>query len=380
MNPDLERIARHLEKARASEEIFGDLGSPAEQAANLKNAYHRLAKQTHPDAYPERADQAAAAAAFQRLNEWHADALARLRAGVYGTPDVLHSLRVVLQAGRRSYILDNTYTSNPLYAIYPASFEQDGRRAAALVKIPLQASDNDLAENEARALQTLAAASEARKYANYLPRLLDTFYYEEDGVFRLVNTFEHGGGWHTLSEVRRAFPRGLDPKEVSWIWRRILVALGFAHRAGRIHAAVLPDNLQILPELHGLRLLEWSYSVAYDPASAESEACVAAIDPAYERWYPRELSGPDRRPPLPGADIYLAARCMVDLLGGDPLSGALPASVPAALRAFFKGCLLSAPRARPQDAWALKAEYEELIHALWGKLPFHPFVFHPINR
>jgi hypothetical protein len=75
----------------------------------------------------------------------------------------------------------------------------------------------------------------------------------------------------------------------------------------------------------------------------------------------------------------MAAACMIELLGGDPIQKTIPASVPQSLRAFFKGCCLPGKRSTPQDAWALKNEYEELIDQLWGEQKFHPFVFHPTN-
>jgi hypothetical protein len=49
-------------------------------------------------------------------------------------------------------------------------------------------------------------------------------------------------GFHSLAEVRAAFPAGIDPQDAAWMWRRLLVAVGAAHRAGVIHGAVLPET------------------------------------------------------------------------------------------------------------------------------------------
>jgi serine/threonine protein kinase len=379
MNNQLQRIASLVERAHRPEDIFGDLGgAPAEMAAALQRAYHQLAKIAHPDAYPDRGDQAAAQSAFARLTEWYHSAQKRLQAGVYGTANPLDNWRVVLHASKRDYVLENEFSEGPIYTSYPASYTQDHQTRAALLKITRDPSNNDLAENEARTLQTLMAGKAVKKFANYLPRLLDSFLYEDDGMFRVVNVFERTPNWHTLGAVRRAYPRGLDPKEVSWIWRRVLVALGFVHLNGQIHGALLPDNIEILPELHGLRLVEWSYAVPLADQDSATSVCLTALDPAYQDWYPEEVQRGET--PLPGTDIDMAARCMIDLLGGDPVHKTLPASVHPALRAFFKGCTLPGKRSRPQDAWALKNEYEELIRQLWGEQKFHPFVFHPINQ
>jgi serine/threonine protein kinase len=377
MNTELQRIANLLERARRAEEVFGDLNcQSAEMSSSLQKSYRQLAKITHPDGYSAPDDQAAAQIAFARLTDWYRSAQARIQAGVYGTNSILDDWRVVLHASQHDYLLENSYSEGPIYTSYPASFNQDGQRVPVRIKIIRDPQNNDLGENEARAMQTLMSGKAVKKFGNYLPRLLDSFYYAEDGSFRLVNVFEDQQQWVALSDVHKAYPRGLDPKEVSWIWRRVLVALGFAHLNGLIHGAVLPCNILILPALHGLRLQEWSYSLAM--ADAENGAYLSALDPAYAGWYPEEVQRAE--PPLPGTDIEMAARCMIELLGGDPRSKSIPASLPAPLRAFFKGCTLAGKRSRPQDAWALKDEYEELIEQLWGKQKFHPFVMHPINQ
>ena len=46
------------------------------------------------------------------------------------------------------------------------------------------------------------------------------------------------------------------------MWRRLLVGLGWAHRAGVVHGAVLPEHVLIHPAEHGLVLVDWCYSVA----------------------------------------------------------------------------------------------------------------------
>ena len=49
------------------------------------------------------------------------------------------------------------------------------------------------------------------------------------------------------------------------------------------------------------------------------------------------------------------------------------ADVPAPLRRFADGCCYAAPRMRPQDAWRLLAEFDELLENLYGPRTFRPF-------
>ena len=164
--------------------------------------------------------------------------------------------------------------------------------------------------------------------------------------------------------MHNAYPRGIDPKDMAWMWRRLLVALGFAHASGIIHGAVLPGNVFIQPEQHGLRLDSWVCAV-------EQDAILVPSSPYYQAWYPLEVI--HHQGALPGTDIDLAAKCMFQLLGGDPLARSLPPSVPRAIQSFLRGCTLPGKYARPQDAWALKEEFDDLLERLYGERKFHPF-------
>jgi hypothetical protein len=154
---------------------------------------------------------------------------------------------------------------------------------------------------------------------------------------------------------------------MAWMWRRLLVVLGFAHANRIIHGAVLPQNIWIQPEQHGLMLTNWASAVVDPGYSGER---ISAIDADHVDWYPEEIF--KQKLPIFGLDILFAARCMVDLLGGDPVSGILPVSVPWPIKSFFYGCILPLKRV-PQDAWALKEEFDELLERLWGERKFHPF-------
>jgi hypothetical protein len=46
---------------------------------------------------------------------------------------------------------------------------------------------------------------------------------------------------------------------------------------------------------------------------------------------------------------------------------------PAPLARFIRGCVLTAPAARPHDAWALLGELDESLGKLYGPRRFRPF-------
>jgi serine/threonine protein kinase len=363
MNPELTLIANRLNQACTPEEVFGELRE-ADFLQALRKIYRALAKVAHPDLYQARDEQLLAENAFSRLNAWLEQAEAKIRAGSYGQPV---EAKTILQTKKRTYRVEPDYLETDLYNLYDCQYEEAGRTRAAVLKIVREPLENDFAQNEVRILNLLSAGADAARFAPYFPALVEAFVYDDGAAARQALVLEGADGWYSLAQVREAYPGGIDPKDMAWIWRRLLVALGYAHGNGVIHGAVLPENVWIQPEEHGLRLENWCYAVC-DPQSSGER--LAAIHLAYAGWYPEAVL--KHEPPTPGLDLLFSARCMLWLLGADPRGGDLPASLPAPLKNFFRGCFLPARRS-PQEAWTLLAEFDELLERLWGKRQFHPF-------
>ncbi|MCW3813644.1 serine/threonine protein kinase [Micromonospora sp. DR5-3] len=232
--------------------------------------------------------------------------------------------------------------------------------ADRLLKLPRNPADNDLTVREARALKVIEERGDPR-HLPYVPRLVDSLTARDPatGVARWVNVLAAAPGLHSLDEVRRAYPDGLDPRDAAWMWRRLLVALGLAHRAGVVHGAVLPRHVLIEPDAHGLVLVDWCFSVV-------GEGAVPALVPGHEDWYPPEVTG--KQPCGPGTDLAMAARCMAWLMAD---------RIPRELRAFAAGCVRPALNARPDDAWRLLGELDEVLERCYGPRTFRPFTLNP---
>ena len=300
-----------IEAATGPDALFGD-GDAARQ-------YRRLARLTHPDACPV---DGRAAAAFARLAE-----LWQRHQGSHGP---------LVARGD----LANLY-----------------RVRQGLLKIARDPADNDLMRREASSLGVLCARIEPRLRA-YFPQLVEARRRRDpgSGIERHANVLGELPGFVSLAEVGAAFGGGVDARDAAWMWRRLLVAIGAAHRAGVIHAAVLPEHVLIHPAEHGLVLVDWCYSIA-----ARAGRLAAAVG-RYRRWYPAEvLAGLQAGPDL---DIWLATRCMTELIG---------ARMPGRLARFAAGCMLANPHRRPCDAWQLLAELDELLDRMYGPRVFRPF-------
>ena len=223
--------------------------------------------------------------------------------------------------------------------------------AAHLLKVSRSREGDALLANERRSLGRLIAAAGSGTYRAYLPELVEAFS-TADVPSRAVNVFRQEPGWFTLEQVRGRHP-ALDGRHLAWVFKRLLTVLGFCHQQGVLHGAVLPCHALIHPESHSLRLVGWGQSVAVGRP-------VLTLSPRFTDWYPPEVR--KSQPASEATDIYLAARCVLQLAG----------DVPPAMRRFFETCLLEGMRMRPSDAWALQDEFDVLLGRLYGPPKFHP--------
>lgn len=353
MNTELQLISERLVAASTPEAIFGAVKDNATHVVAVE--YRRIAKITHPDKYADISDQETATSAFKLLNILFQEAKKRIRAGIYGDVSTPTPRPITISTRRRSFQLGDLFAQGDVCDIFRTTY--NGQKG--LFKVTRNPADNDLLANEAKAVKALMTGTD-EAMRPYVPVLVDSFSFRDGSasINRHANVFENNDVLHSLKEVRQYFPAGLDARDMAWIWRRVLVGIGFAHANNIIHGAILPSHILIQPEQHGVVLVDWKYSVA------PSER-ISAISSEYQAWYPPEVLA--KEPVTPDIDIYMGAKCMVELMGGNPLTGELPTSVPRAIRAFFRGTILDAKWQRPDNAWALKDEFDNVIDELWPR-------------
>ena len=274
--------------------------------------------------------------------------------------DERDELVVRLGEARHRYTPLTLLASGDVADLHLATTAEDTTSAILyLLKIARDPKGNARLDNERKTLSHLLGAAGSTTYRNYLPTLVDSF----SAMGRLsqrVNVFRWQPGLFTLEQVHEEHP-ALDGRHLAWIFKRLLSILGFCHRQNRVHGAVLPCHVLVQPAGHCLQLAGWSNSVA--PGQS------IAIPTRYGDWYPIEAHQ-DRRVG-PTGDMFLAARCLVYLAGGDPRTNELPESVPASIRRFLQTCLLESPSMRPDDAWQLLEEFDDLLKGLYGPPTFH---------
>ncbi|WP_305782333.1 lipopolysaccharide kinase InaA family protein [Symbioplanes lichenis] len=288
-----------------------------------ESAYRKLLKIVHPDVAPA-AQRATATRVAAKLTE------------LFARPRTLTTRRA-------TYRLGEVVARGDLADLIALDDDK-------LLKLPRRPADNDLVRAEAAALTRLDRDGNPRHRA-YAPRLIETFIHEDGaGARREALVLERLTGFVPLTTMLHK----LDARDVAWMWRRLLTGLGWAHRAGVVHGAVVPEHVLIQPEEHGVVLVDWCYSVT--PGTP-----VPAVVSRYRTTYPPEVLA--KRPATAATDIYQAGGLMLALIDRPP----------AALRRFVAGCRYAAPRMRPQDAWQLLAELDELLEKLYGPRKFRHF-------
>ncbi|MFE3457322.1 J domain-containing protein [Nocardiopsis aegyptia] len=348
---------RSIALAANPEALFGPVRAGGTVPPAATAAYRRLARRVHPDLVPP-ARTAEATTAFTRLTElWghFQDMVAGdLR---FGDPTLVTRAHTYHVRGplARGDVAD-------LHGLrYQDGSGRDARWRDAVLKLPRAPHDNDLMRAEATALARIRERGHER-YRAFVPELVESIRHRDagTGVERRANVLTRLSGFHSLAEVRRAHPDGVDPRDAAWMWRRLLVAIGNAAAAGVVHGAVVPEHVLIHPEQHGLVLVDWCYSVT--SAAAHTAPHVPAMVAHRKDLYPPEVA--DRRPAVPATDVYMATRC-VEYLTGDRL--------PRRLRAFARGCSLPAPERRPGNGLALLGDLDEALEREFGPRRFRPF-------
>jgi hypothetical protein len=345
-----------LRRAASPLDIFGPLGS-APQAA-LKRRYRELVTLAHPDHNPDRV--AEATQAFTRLRDHYATAQHQVSRGVYGATQ-----RISATTKLHQYIGYEPPLTGDLCDLFPV--EVDGQHM--LLKVARLPRNNDLLAAEAQTLRRIDRALEGQKVRAHFPTLVEPFQLRDAAnVQRHCNVLRAERGFVSLAEVLRAYPAGLLTSDAAWMFNRLLAALGTIHNLGMVHGAVTLAHVLIRPADHNGMLVDWCYSVAVGEP-------LKAISPPYAVDYPPEVAA--KQPATPATDLYMAARCLVRLLGGDGDPQSLPAGVPKPIRALLRGCLLASPQRRAGDAWQLFDDFREILGQLYGPPVFRPFQMPP---
>jgi hypothetical protein len=241
----------------------------------------------------------------------------------------------------------------------------------AIVKLLRDPADADLFARQWEVLSALHAADAqgAHHFTLRLPGLVARGDARcGDGTTRAAIVLRAPPGFEaTLDDVREAFPSGVDARHAVWMWRRLLEVLGWVHRSGWVHGAVLPQHVVLNAADHGAILVGWACAARVDER-------LPAVCADREAFYPDEVLRGGRAGVA--MDLSMTARCVAHALGADA-GHDLPAAVPPAVRDLVEA---SVDGAVPADAWRLNDMVAAAARHAFGPPAFVPFLMPPARR
>lgn len=331
-----EAIDLVLSAASPSDLFDGDKDDPA-SARSAKRQYRKLAFLIHPDRATEDLDKSKVQSAFVKLGDlyqrWGQD-----------DPVVKTVVQTFLRGSNGKYLLGDPIASGTISTVYDSE--------DYVIKIPRKPLSSKLILAEFENLSKIGDYMDYRQpeMKAFFPQIHDTITHRDKTGTRKINVFEKfPEGFVSLEQVKRAYPYGLDGRDYAWMHRRLLAVLATSHEAGISHGAVLPDNILIHPEKHGLILAGWSFS------SSSNQEWAGKVK-SFISMYP-----PEDKASLK-SDVYMAHATMKYMLNA------------AETRQinFAKFCMQSSPNLRP-DAPDLVGEYDRFIEKIYGGRRFRPF-------
>lgn len=341
----LEELEALLKRVRSPKHLFGP---------DPKAMHRDLSMLTHPDRNP--GDQKAEDLFKEVTRQW---------------ASLWDDVPVVIKSKKREYTLLKILNIGDVSDVHLAeAIGPDGNMRDYLLKISRIVGGDKLLDSEQKIIKEILGKAGDTTYRRYFPTFVESFP-AYDKIQKRVNVFLSEGDGCTAEDLHAKMPV-LDSRHLAWMFKRLLTAIGFAHRSGYIHGAVLPPHVLFRqmadatpPELdHGAVLTSWGHAIPMG-------ATVKTISAKYKDWYPPEVL--EKKPARPGTDVFLAAKTMFYLAGADPNKPvSLPAKqVPIPMQRFFQSCLLPGAKMRPDNALALLDEFDELLKTLYGKPKFH---------
>ena len=288
------------------------LASFADDNYDVEDLYYKLAKRYHPDRYTDPTRKAFAERIFKHVNSIR-DAKAK--------PAASNKLKTK----KHQYtILSSTKARMDTMLVNEATYDDGHELAYIYAAKSNEASDMD---NFANTLKKLNS-DVPEKYSAFFPKLIEKFdFIESGGKRRTIVVTDRYEGFVPLFRVTQKHTGGISGRNVAWIFRRMLVALGNAHDVGIAHGSPDSTSFLINAEQHGLISTDWRFSTEIKEDSD---------------WK---------------SDLAIASNVAKMMLAPNE---------PKALTIFFKGCTFgSVPKASE-----LLAEFDELLLRVYGKPKF----------
>lgn len=342
----LKQIYEKLLQAKRPIDFFGRIST----ADELKKEYRNYAKKVHPDLFAESDKEYIANQAFKILNDLYELGISELAKGIYEIVDPV-------EIYKHTSPLFEINIKGEEYKFYENVFEGEvgnifkGTTSKDIVylKVAIDPEDNDLIDTEYNVLTNVRHQS--LPYVEQKIRINDT----NAILMREVKGI-------TMTELMEQYKNGVPAEHVMWMLERLLSVVGFLHSNFVVHGNIKPENIIINKENHNVSLVGFSFCI---PDANTPDAKYKIVNDFYTA---PEVNKTARV--LPTSDIYSIGKIAIKLLGGDIVSGGMPISIDARVRAFIRKMVNISQSDRPNDAWKLWSEVAKLRTEVFGTQRF----------
>ncbi|OGL63184.1 hypothetical protein A2839_03850, partial [Candidatus Uhrbacteria bacterium RIFCSPHIGHO2_01_FULL_47_10] len=264
--------------------------------------------------------------------------------------------------GGRLYLIDRHIGTGDKSDVFLARTDDETPERLVLKRLR-ETADGDLHDHEIDVLNRLAKSvvRGSVHFSQFVPQIA---FSQNSKTEKPVIAFRERGTFHfTVADVMREYPEGADFKTAVWIWKRMLMILDWVHANRLVHGAILPDHILLDVPNHNARLLDWGYAELFGGS-------LKAFSESNRAFYPAEVLGGS--PLDPRLDIAMMTRCVIALLGGDPVRKILPSSVPDAFRVWMlEEAGYDSLRTVCDNAYALHERVSATAKQVYGPPSFH---------
>lgn len=225
-----------------------------------------------------------------------------------------------------------------------------------IVKLSKHPKANSVLEKEVKVIQELREPNTT--FNSFLPDLIDSFPVKDKaGVTLHASVFNRKENVFSIGEILTKYPSGLDVRDMAWMWNRIASVVGYLHSQGYIHTSIIPEHCLVKLDDHCGMIVGLAHCVK------EGEK-VSFLSNKYKgkNYYPPELEGKDKV--YKETDIYMLAKLGLSMVDSNTDTRIIN---------FFNSCLFPNRIFRPDDAWSLHDDFNELLKSVVGKRSFRTF-------
>lgn len=323
-------------------DFFGDVCD----SDALNKLYKKYCKIVHPDLVSEN-EKFYANESIVILNRLYDQGVKELSDGLYNVASSSEKYKksnplFEIETGEKSYTFFEHVASGDIADVYKGVSEGN----VCFIKIPYEAKDGDLIDNEFEILTKVRHQSlpyvESKIIINGSKAIVSR---EVEGI--------------TCSELLKQYPNGVPAEHVMWMVERLLSVVGFLHYNCIVHGNITPDNIMINKKNHNVTLFGFSFAI--QRANEET---------ARYKFFNDYYSAPEIGKKIrvePSTDIYSIGKIAILLMGGNVSNGGMPLNIDRRVRDFIRGMCKEDPICRSNDAWMLYSQLQELRTSVYGK-------------